>query len=226
MGNETTLQAIDGHEFAVYQAPAQGERKGGLILIQEIFGVTAHIRELCDHFAALGYETWAPAIFDRYERGFAAGYTPDEMQASVKLAGTSGVETPILDIQACADALRMKGPVAITGFCYGGSLSWVAAARVEGLACAVGFYGRLIPEHLDLQPLCPVMLHFGSRDKSIPLDGVRATAEAHPAVKVHIYQAEHGFWSDRPANHDDNAIALSQQRTLAFLDRHMAEQVL
>ncbi len=223
MGNDITLKAIDGHEFAVYQAPAQGTRKGGLILIQEIFGVTAHIRELCDHFAGLGYETMAPAIFDRYQKNFATGYTPEDMQAAVKMAGTSGIETPMLDIQATADELKTRGPVAITGFCYGGSLTWMASARVEGLACAVGFYGRLIPENLDIQPLCPVMLHFGSRDKSIPLDGVRRTAEAHPDVKVHIYQAEHGFWSDRPANHDDNAIALSQERTLAFLERHMQD---
>jgi carboxymethylenebutenolidase len=223
MGNEITLKAVDGHEFSVYQAPAQGQRKGGLILIQEIFGVTPHIRELCDHFASLGYETWAPAIFDRYERNFAAGYTEDEMKAAVQMAAKSGVETPMLDIQACADELRKKGPVAVTGFCYGGSLTWMASARVEGLACAVGFYGRLIPDHLDVQPLCPVMLHFGSRDKSIPLDGVRATAEAHPTVKVHIYQAEHGFWSDRPANHDDKAVSQSEERTLAFLEEHMAD---
>jgi carboxymethylenebutenolidase len=223
MGNEITLQAIDGHRFAAYRAPAQGERKGGLILLQEIFGVTAHIRELCDRFAALGYETVAPAIFDRYQRNFAVGYTPDEMQAAIKMAGRSGLDTPMLDIQACADDLRTRGPVAVTGFCYGGSLTWVAAARVEGLACAVGFYGRLIPENLDLQPLCPVMLHFGSRDKSIPLDGVRRTAEAHPTVKVHIYQADHGFWSDRPANHDDAAITLSLERTLAFLETHMGD---
>ncbi|MGE0668443.1 MAG: dienelactone hydrolase family protein [Sphingomonadales bacterium] len=223
MGNDITLKAVDGHEFAVYQAPAQGERKGGLILIQEIFGVTDHIMELCDHFAGLGYETMAPAIFDRYQKDFATGYTPEDMQAAVKMAGTSGIETPMLDIQATADELKKRGPVAITGFCYGGSLTWMASARVEGLACAVGFYGRLIPEHLDIQPLCPVMLHFGSRDKSIPLDGVRATAEAHPTVKVHIYQAEHGFWSDRPANHDDAAIALSQERTLAFLEQHMKD---
>ncbi len=223
MGNDITLKAIDGHEFAVYQALPTGERKGGLILIQEIFGVTQHIRELCDHFAGLGYETMAPAIFDRYQRDFTTGYTPDDMQAAVKMAAASGIETPMLDIQATADELKQRGPVAITGFCYGGSLTWMASGRVEGLACAVGFYGRLIPENLDIQPLCPVMLHFGSRDKSIPLDAVRRTAEAHPAVKVHIYPAEHGFWSDRPANHDDAAIALSQQRTLAFFETHMQD---
>jgi carboxymethylenebutenolidase len=223
MGKDITLKAVDGHEFTCYQALPAGERKGGLILIQEIFGVTAHIKELCDHFAGLGYETIAPAIFDRYQKDFATGYTPEDMQAAVKMAGTSGIETPMLDIQAVADELKKRGPVAITGFCYGGSLTWMASARVEGLSCAVGFYGRLIPEHLDIQPLCPVMLHFGSRDKSIPLDGVRRTAEAHPDVKVHIYQAEHGFWSDRPANHDDSAIALSQERTLAFFETHMKD---
>jgi len=221
MGETISLTASDGHSFSAYRAPAQGTRKGGLVLIQEIFGVTPHIRELCDRFAAHGYETLAPAIFDRIEKSAEFGYTPDELEKAVAYAAQSGVETPMADIQACVDELAKRGKVAITGFCYGGSLTWMAACRVKGLACAVGFYGRLIPDHLDEDPQCPTMLHFGSRDKSIPVDAVRRTAEAHPEVKVHIYRADHGFWSDRPANHDEPAIEKSEQRTLAFFDAHM-----
>ena len=221
MGEDITLTAADGHSFTAYRAKPSGGRKGGLVLIQEIFGVTPHIKELCDRFAANGYETLAPAVFDRIETGVACGYTQEEIEKAVGYAGQMGVETPLADIQACVDELAQRGSVAITGFCYGGSLTWMAASRVTGLACASGFYGRLIPDHLDEQPKCPTMLHFGSRDKTIPLDAVRRTAEAHPEVKVHIYRADHGFWSDRPSNHDDPAIEKSEERTLAFFDQHM-----
>lgn len=221
MGTTIKLTAKDGHDFDAYRADHQGERKGGLVLIQEIFGVTPHIQTLCDAFAADGYDVIAPAIFDRIERGASFGYSSEEIEASVKLAGESGVETPMLDIQACVDALAADGPVAITGFCYGGSLTWMAAAHVNGLACAVGYYGRLIPDHLDVTLKCPTMLHFGSRDTSIPLTRVRDTAEAYGDVKVHIYRAEHGFCSDREANYDETACALARERTLAFFADHM-----
>lgn len=221
MGNIVRLTAKDGHEFGAYRADHEGTRKGGLVLIQEIFGVTPHIQALCDSFAAEGYDVLAPAIFDRIERDASFGYSQEEIDESVKLAGQSGVEAPMLDIQACVDALVADGPVAITGFCYGGSLTWMAAAHVSGLACAVGYYGRLIPDHLDVTLGCPTMLHFGSRDTSIPLDRVRETAEAYGEVKVHIYRAEHGFCSDREANYDEAACTLARERTLAFFAAHM-----
>lgn len=222
MGTTITLTTQDGHEFGAYRADHEGTRKGGLVLIQEIFGVTPHIQSLCDRFAADGYDVLAPAIFDRIERNATFGYSQDEIDKSVKLAGESGVETPMQEIQACVDALAADGPVAITGFCYGGSLTWMAAANVSGLSCASGFYGRLIPEHLDVSLKCPTMLHFGSRDRSIPLDGVRETAEAYADVKVHIYRADHGFCSDREANHDKAACTLAWERTLAFFAENMA----
>lgn len=221
MGDFITLTAADGHAFDAWHAPAKGDRKGGLVLIQEIFGVTPHIRSLCDHFAERGYEVLAPAIFDRIGTRIECGYTPEDIDKARTYADQMGVETPMQDIQACVDHLGPQGPVAITGFCYGGSLTWMAASRVSGLACASGFYGRLIPDHLDEQPQCPTILHFGSKDKTIPLEGAKRTAEMHPGVKVHFYQADHGFWSDRPANHDADAVALSEHRMLAFFDQHM-----
>lgn len=191
------------------------------MLIQEIFGVTPHIQALCDEFAEEGYEVLAPALFDRIEPDATFGYTPEEIEKSRAYSEQAGVETPLVDIQACVDELSARGPVAITGFCYGGSLVWMAAARVENLSCAVGFYGRLIPDHLDEQPACPTMLHFGSKDASIPLEAVRRTAEAHPEVKVHLYSADHGFCSERPQNHDAVAKAASFSRTLNFFKQHM-----
>ena len=222
MRTTTILTATDGHHFNAYNAPHSGPYKGGLVLIQEIFGVTAHIQDLCDEFAALGYDVLAPAIFDRIERGAAFGYDEEQVQKSVAYAGQSGVETPLLDIQACVDALKDKGPVAITGFCYGGSLVWMSAARVQGLDCAVGYYGRLIPEHLSEQPQCPTMLHFGSHDASIPLENVDKIRGAHPEVDINVFDADHGFCSDRPQFY--NAIAKDDAlaRTLAFFDTHLS----
>jgi len=221
MGTTIKLAAKDGHNFDAYRADHEGSRKGGLILIQEIFGVTPHIRSLCDSYAADGYDVIAPAIFDRIEPKANFGYSEEEIEKSVNLAGESGVKMPMLDIQACVNALSGDGPVAITGFCYGGSLTWMAAAHVEGLACAVGYYGRLIPDHLEITLKCPTMLHFGARDSSIPLNRVRETSEAYGDVKVHIYRAKHGFCSDREANYDETACALARKRTLAFFADHM-----
>ena len=221
MGEIITLQATDGHGFDAYQAPHQGAFKGGLVLIQEIFGVTPHIQALCDEFAALGYDVIAPAVFDRISRNAAFGYDQDALQQAVDYAAQSGVETPMADIQACVDHLKARGPVAITGFCYGGSLTWMAASRVQGLACAVGYYGRLIPDHLDEQPACPITLHFGEHDASIPLENVDRIRDAHPEVGIHIFDADHGFCSDRPANHSKKAKADALALTLAFFDQHM-----
>ena len=122
---------------------------------------------------------------------------------------------------ACVDRLATKGDVAITGFCYGGSLVWMAASRVKGLACAVGYYGRLIPDNLTEQPACPTMLHFGKEDASIPLDAVDRVAEAHPEVTIHLYDADHGFCSDRPQFFNADAKAQALSRTLAFFEQTM-----
>jgi len=223
MGTTINLTAADGHEFAAYQAPHEGAYKGGLVLIQEIFGVTPHIKDLCNEFADLGYDVLSPAIFDRIERDAEFGYDEDQIQKSVALAGQSGIEAPILDIQACVDHLKVDGPVAITGFCYGGSLVWISAARVQGLSCAVGYYGRLIPDHLGEQPACPTMLHFGSRDASIPLTSVDKIRDARPEVDIHVFDAEHGFCSDRPQNHSTDAKAAALALTLGFFDTHMID---
>ncbi len=222
MGENVQLMASDGHKFDAYKATHNGAYRGGLVLIQEIFGVTPHIKELCEEFSCFGYDVLAPSIFDRIEPEAAFGYTPDEVEKARQFSEQAGVVTPILDIEACVNELGKAGPVAITGFCYGGSLVWMAAAGVRGLACAVGFYGRLIPDHIDQKPACPTMLHFGEHDALIPLEGVHKVAEAHPDVTIHVYDADHGFWSDRPQNHNAEAKALSCERTLAFFDKHMA----
>lgn len=216
-GEMVQMQMSDGQAIGVYQVQPKGERKGGLVLVQEIFGVTEHIREQADSYADEGYEVWAPAIYDREAPGLQASYSPEDMQKAVKIARElHPFALSIQDVQTCIDALKAEGKVFITGYCYGGSVSWAAACRCDGLAAASGYYGSLVPQFANEQPKCPVILHFGRHDKGIPLEGVEKVQAAHPEVPVYIYEAGHGFNSDRRADYHAESAKLAKERTLAL----------
>jgi len=216
-GKMLQMRMSDGEMIGVYHVEPAGPRRGGLVLIQEIFGVTEHIREQCDRFAAEGYEVLAPALFDREAPGLQASYAPEDVQAALKVARElHPFAQSMADVQTCIDSLKGKGPVFITGYCYGGSVSWAAACRCEGLAAASGYYGSMIPKMADETPRCPVILHFGKHDKGIPLDGVAAVQARHPAVPVYLYDAGHGFNSDRRSDFHDESARLARERTLAL----------
>lgn len=219
MGQMIRITMSDGAEIGVYHALAEGERRGGLVLIQEIFGVTDHIRELCDDYAAEGYEVLAPALFDREHPGFEADYTGPDFERAVELARTLHpfVES-VKDVQSCVDALRPNGPVFATGYCYGGSVSWAAACRCEGLAAVSSYYGSLVPTLLiDEVPKCPAIAHFGRFDGGIPMDGVESLiAKAHPMAEIFVYEAGHGFNSDRRKDYHEDSADLARERTLAL----------
>ena len=206
----------DGYIFRAYHVMPEGERKGGLVLVQEIFGVTDHIRELCDGYAADGYEVIAPSLYDRQERGFEADYTPDGIAQAMKLRDGHDMNTSIGDVQTSVDWLRDRAdaPVYITGYCYGGSVAWVAACRCKYIAAASGYYGRAIIDFIDETPRCPTILHFGRTDASIPMDWVEKIAAQHPDIPVHIYEAGHGFNSDRRKDYDEASATLARERTL------------
>lgn len=220
-GQMIDIQAKDGFTLGAWHAPAQGERKGGLVVIQEIFGITPHIRDVCDGFAADGFEVLAPALFDRTERGFTAEFTAEGFERARKAAGAVEWDKVVMDVQACVDRLKDAGPVFIVGYCFGGAVVWVAACRVEGLAAASGYYGRLIVDFLDETPRCPIILHFGETDPSIPMENVKRISEAHPDIPVHVYPAGHGFNSDRPELHHEESARLARQRTLDLFRAHM-----
>jgi carboxymethylenebutenolidase len=214
-GKMTKMKMSDGAEIGVYHVDAQGTRRGGLVLIQEIFGVTEHIMECCDSYAAEGYEVLGPALYDREAPGFQASYAPDDIQKAIKIArGEHPFDLSIKDAQVCIDALEAKGAVFITGYCYGGSVTWAAAGRCTGLAAASGFYGGNIPAMNDLNPKCATILHFGEKDHGIPMDQVEKVKAAHPDVKVFVYPAGHGFNSDRRQDYDEASAKLAKQRTL------------
>ena len=216
LGRMISMSMQDGAEIGVYRAPPVGKRRGGLVLIQEIFGVTDHIREQCDGYAADGYEVLAPALFDRESPGFEAGY--DRVQEAVTLArNVHDFDLSVMDAKTCIDALADAGPVFMTGYCYGGSVTYRAAARCAGLAASFGYYGSLVPAFSEEPPMCPTILHFGRNDAGIPMAGVeQIVARGWPDLDVFVYEAGHGFNSDRRADYDAASAALARERTLAL----------
>ena len=207
----------DGFGFDAYRVAPSDARQGGLVLIQEVFGVTEHIKNLADSYADAGYEVIAPSMYDRQERGFAAAYDGDDVGKAVKYSNAAPWDEVAADLQAAIDALA--GPVFVTGFCWGGTATWLAACRCEGLAAASSFYGRRIPELLAETPRCPIILHFGRKDASIPPETVEQIAAAHPDIPIHLYDAGHGFVSDRRADYDADSARLARLRTLQLFQR-------
>ena len=207
----------DGFEFEAYHAVPTDARRGGLVLVQEIFGVTAGIRELADSFAEDGYEVIAPSFYDRTAPGFQAGYGAEAVEKGRALSAAAPWDQVQGDLQAAIDALG--GPVFVTGFCWGGAAAWLAACRCEGLAAAACFYGRRISELVDETPKVPTILHFGKTDPTIPLAQVEEIRERHPDLPVYLYDAGHGFVSDRRADYDADSARLARLRTLAHFSR-------
>jgi len=217
MGETIRLTMADGAEIAVYRAVPDGERRGGLVLVQEIFGVTDHIRELCDEYAAEGYEVLSPALFDREHPGFESDYSGPQFDRAVELARKlHPFEQSLSDAQTCIDALKQAGPVFIVGYCYGGSVAWRMAQISPDLAAASSYYGSMVPTlFIDPAPLCAAIAHFGRFDAGIPMEGVEALiAKQHPTAQVFVYEAGHGFNSDRRKDYHSESAELAWQRTL------------
>jgi carboxymethylenebutenolidase len=216
-----TLMARDGHTFNAYIAKPPVKARGGIVVMQEIFGVSPHIRRVADDYAAQGYLAVAPALFDRVARGIVLGYSPPEVEQGLGYRKQIPTAKAVLDIAAAAAICRHAGRVAVLGYCWGGRLAWAAASEVP-LGAAVVYYGGGIPEELPKVPRCPAILHFGSRDKSIPASDVEQIRAALPAGEFHLYDAGHAFNNDdRPQNFDAAASALARERTLAFLTQHI-----
>ena len=215
MGETIQLTAADGHEFGAYRAEPEGEAKGGVVVIQEIFGVNGHIRDVADGYAAEGYLAVAPALFDRFEKGVELGYTPDAIPIGreLKAKGNENLDNVMADVRAAWEAASTAGKVGITGYCWGGFVVWAAACRLD-FDAAAGYYGGGILELNDEAPKCPTILHFGNNDQSIPMEDVDAISAAHPEVSVYIYDAGHGFNCDRRDSYDEESARTALKRTL------------
>jgi carboxymethylenebutenolidase len=207
MGEWINLTAEDGFELKAYRAEPEGPSKGGIVVIMEIFGVNSHIRSVCDKFAAEGYTAVAPAVYDRLERDFEVGYTPDDIAVGRQFKDKADWNDMVKDARAAYKLLDGEGKkVGIVGFCMGGTVAWLGALRIEGMAGAVGYYGGQAAQFLEEKPKCPTLLHFGEFDKSIPLTDIDKIRQAHPDVPVNIYPADHGFNCDqRGSYHADSA---------------------
>jgi carboxymethylenebutenolidase len=222
VGNMIRITSRDGFELDAYHVNAQGPRKGGVIVIQEIFGLSDHIKEMAERFGAAGYEAIAPSMYDRAAPGFIV--QPKDVAANmargIELATGNGPDNAANDIGAVFDVLKKSGKVAITGYCYGGTMSWMAAGRIDGLSAASCYYGGNIAQMVGLTPKCPTICHFGARDAHIPLVGaVDKIQAAHPKVQVYVYQAGHGFARRNSNDYDAASDTLAFERTLELFGK-------
>lgn len=222
MGETITLQSADGFRLSAYVAKPEGRPRAALVVVQEIFGVNAHIRSVADRYAQEGFIAIAPALYDRDTPQFEVGYAPDDMGTGLAIVQRLDRAKALLDIQAAIDHVKGYGKVGIVGYCWGGTLAWLSAAELQGLSAAVGYYGGGVLGLSSLKPNCPAMLHFGDRDKHIPVADVRHFAANRPDVSTFVYPADHGFNCDARAAYDKTAADLARNRTLEFLAKHLA----
>jgi len=210
--------AIDGFEFDAWHGVPTGPRTGGLVLIQEIFGLDHYMIEESKRWVAEGYEVIVPSMFDRQERGFVADHDASGFETGRKYAGDNGTENPVSDVRACVDVLKQNGPVFLIGYCYGGTVAWRAAAQISDLSAAVSYYGGGVAGIADVALKCPVICNFGRKDAHIPADDVTATIKkAHPEVPVYIYEnSGHGFNNDGRPDSDPADAKLARARSAAL----------
>lgn len=222
MGEHVILTAEDGHKLGAYVARPDRPAKGGLVVVQEIFGVNEHIRAATDGFAADGYLAVAPALFDRIRPGIELGYDEAGVAEGRALRPQVGWDATVLDAAAAMAMAAEAGKVGVVGYCWGGSVAWLAATRLKP-AAAVGYYGGHIHEFAAENPSCPVMLHFGEADAGIPLDNVEVVRAAQPEVMIHLYPgAGHGFNCDLRGSYHADSAELARRRSLAFLEPLLA----
>lgn len=221
MSENIKLTASDGTSISAYRAIPPTKARGGIVVLQEIFGVNPHIRRVADGFAAEGYVAVAPALFDRVKPGIELGYTPEDIAAAMDLVGKVDQTLTMLDVEAAIKAASEAGNVGVVGYCWGGSLAFAAASDLGGLSAAVGYYGGNIAKMLGKTPKVPLLLHFGELDKHIPMSDVAAIKAALPDVPVYTYHADHGFNCDARGSYDKPSAVEAMDRTLAFFHKHV-----
>ncbi|HEX6137065.1 MAG TPA: dienelactone hydrolase family protein [Casimicrobiaceae bacterium] len=221
MGQMIRLTAADGQVLGAYEALPEGPARGGIVVVQEIFGVNGHIRGVADGYARDGYRVVAPALFDRVRPGIELGYTDADVAQGRAIRDQVTFDNALADVAAAQAALRDAGNVGIVGYCWGGTVTWLAAARLAGFAAASSYYGGGIGKFAAQRPRCPTRCHFGEKDHAIPLDEVDALRNANPAVEVFLYPAGHGFNCDARASYDAASAKLARERTLAFFRTHV-----
>ncbi len=217
MGEMIKLTAADGHTLDAYRAMPDGAPKGGIVLLQEIFGVNSHIREVADSYARDGYLVIAPALFDRAEPGIELGYSQGDIKEGLDHRAKIAEADALSDVDAAAKAAREGGSVSVIGYCWGGSLAYLAACRLSSIDKAVSFYGGQVARDIEEEPKVPIILHFGDSDSSIPMSDVEKIRKRRPDLPVYVYEAGHGFKCDHRESFDAEAAKLARKRTLDFI---------
>jgi len=221
MGQTIQLKAADGFSVSAYAAGPENATKG-VVVVQEIFGVNGNIRDMADRFAELGYAVVAPALFDRAERNVELGYTQDDIAKGREYRSKLSDKDLMADVEAAANHLSGK-KLGIVGYCFGGTVAWWGATRTTKFAAASCWYGGGIAGTKDERPNCPVEMHFGEKDASIPMSDVDAVRAAQPNAEIYVYPgAQHGFGCDERGSFSKPDYEKAQQRNIEFFAKHMA----
>jgi carboxymethylenebutenolidase len=224
MGQTLNLTSSDGFKFSAYLAQPPGKPRGAMIVVQEIFGVNGHIRSVADGYAADGYVSIAPALFDRVHPGLDLGYSQPDIEKGRSYIPKVDMDKAIQDLSSALAHVKAHGKVGVVGYCWGGRVSWVSAAKVDGLACAVSYYGGGIPGLADLKPKAPLMFHWGELDQAIPIDSVKEFIGKHPelAANSFVYPgAGHGFNCNERGSYNPEAAKQARERTLGFIRKYV-----
>jgi carboxymethylenebutenolidase len=222
LGKPIQLTTSDSHKLGGYRADPAGKPKGGLVVVQEIFGVNHHIRAVCDRLAGEGYVAAAPAVFDRFVRDFETGYTAENIAHARSYLGKLDWDAMMKDIQAAMGNIKSAGPTGVIGFCMGGTASFLAACRLPGLKAAVCYYGGMIAKFADERPKCPVQMHFGAKDPHIPMTDVDIIRKKQPQADIYVYpDADHGFHCDERGSYHKPSADIAWKRTTEFLGKNM-----
>ena len=219
-GKTITLTTAAGAKIGAYTEEPIGKPRGGLVVVQEAFGVNNYVRSVVERYAAEGYTSIAPMIYDRQERGVELGYEGEDLTRARNLRRGLVWDQVMADVKASIDAVAPSGKVGIIGYCVGGSVAWMAAQRLS-VAAAISYYGRDIVDWLEPKPACPVMLHYAETDHHIPLSNVETVRAAYPELPIYVYPGEHGFDCDLRARFQPQSAALARQRSSDFLQRHV-----
>jgi len=223
MGKIIRITSADGFEFDGYLAEPDGKPRGAIMVIQEIFGVNQHIREVTDGYAQSGYVALAPAIFDRAEANVELAYDQNGIMRGAEIArGKLNMPDTLKDLSASVQVLSGSGKVGAVGYCFGGMLAYLCASQVAGLSCSIGYYGGGIVGALDQQPTIPVILHFGELDAHIPMSDVEKIRAGCPDIPVYTYAADHGFNCDHRASYNAEAAGQALERSLTFFEQHLS----
>lgn len=220
-GAEVVLAAADGHKLDAYLSTPEAPNGAGLVVLHEIFGVNAHIREVCDGYARRGFKAVAPALFDRAKRGVALGYDAQAIDIGRTLRSEIAWDDVLFDVQAAIDSVRSAQGTAVVGYCWGGTLAFLSATRLQGVDCAIGYYGAQTIPFAHETPRVPVLFHFGTEDPRIPESDREIFRRFNPQIETHLYPADHGFNCDHRKEWHAPSAEKALSRTLDFMRRHM-----